>query len=317
MNTSKQVNVMIGLMFLVALFFAVNVINEPNRSDTARHHQTETFSKRGAEIYVNNCRNCHGLEGLGPEEGAIAPKVNNPAFLILSEDNKYGLPPTSEGVALGIRSFLTTTLECGRKGTVMPTWGEKYGGPLSDQQISYLVTLMTEGRFDLVVKKGYEHDSHQNPPATREDILSDGTGLALTQKNCGQYDALTAREYRERDPFAEVAVSKDSPGVETTSSSDATPSSSPSSGGADDALVQGIPVGDYFLSLCATCHGPNREGLVGPALLPSNLVEPDQIYIDTLHNGRAGTLMMAYGGGPVLTDDEVKSIVTWLKTVEP
>ena len=190
MNTSKQVNVMIGLMFLVALFFAVNVINEPNRADTARHHQTETFSKRGAEIFVNNCRNCHGLEGLGPEEGAFAPKLNTPAFLVLAEDNKYGLPATSDGVAQGIRSFLTTTLECGRKGTIMPTWGEKYGGPLSDQQISYLVTLMTEGRFDLVVEKGLDHDSHQNPPATREDILSDGTGLALTQKNCGQYLSL-------------------------------------------------------------------------------------------------------------------------------
>ena len=181
MNTSKQVNVMIGLMFLVALFFAVNVINEPNRADTARHHQTETFSKRGAEIFVNNCRNCHGLEGLGPEEGAIAPKLNHPAFLVLAEDNKYGLPATSDGVAQGIRSFLTTTLECGRKGTIMPTWGEKYGGPLSAQQISYLVTLMTEGRFDLVVEKGLDHDSHQNPPATREDILSQNQFVKLSE----------------------------------------------------------------------------------------------------------------------------------------
>ena len=316
MNTSKQVNVMIGLMFLVALFFAVNVINEPNRADTARHHQTETFSKRGAEIFVNNCRNCHGLEGLGPEEGAIAPKLNTPAFLVLAEDNKYGLPATSDGVAQGIRSFLTTTLECGRKGTIMPTWGEKYGGPLSDQQISYLVTLMTEGRFDLVVEKGLDHDSHQNPPATREDILSDGTGLALTQKNCGQYDALTAREYRERDPFAAV-VDKGTSDSGTSSDSSSTVVSAPASNEAADALVQGLPVGDYFLTLCAACHGPNREGLLGPALLPSTLLEPDQIYIDTLHNGRAGTVMMPYGGGPVLTDDEVKSIVTWLKTVEP
>ena len=317
MNTSKQVNVMIGLMFLVALFFAVNVINEPNRADTARHHQTETFSKRGAEIFVNNCRNCHGLEGLGPEEGAIAPKLNHPAFLVLAEDNKYGLPATSDGVAQGIRSFLTTTLECGRKGTIMPTWGEKYGGPLSDQQISYLVTLMTEGRFDLVVEKGLDHDSHQNPPATREDILSDGTGLALTQKNCGQYDALTAREYRERDPFAAAVVSKDTSDSATSSSSSSTTAGVPESSDAGSAIVQGLPVGDYFLTLCAACHGPNREGLLGPALLPSTLLEPDQIYIDTLHNGRAGTVMMPYGGGPVLTDDEVKSIVTWLKTVEP
>ena len=85
----------------------------------------------------------------------------------------------------------------------------------------------------------------------------------------------------------------------------------------ENTLVRGQSVSEYFASLCAACHGPNREGLVGPALLPSTLLEPDEVYLKVLHNGRYGTLMMPYGGGPKLNDQEVQTLVTWLKTVNP
>ncbi len=89
---------------------------------TAREHQVETFADRGAEIYVGNCRNCHGLEGLGGEEGAIAPALNSSAYLILGEDNEYDVEETPVGVAQGIRTFLGDSIACGRKGTAMPVW---------------------------------------------------------------------------------------------------------------------------------------------------------------------------------------------------
>lgn len=85
----------------------------------------------------------------------------------------------------------------------------------------------------------------------------------------------------------------------------------------ENALVRDQSVSEYFASLCAACHGPNREGLIGPALLPSTLLEPDEVYLKVLHNGRYGTLMMPYGGGPKLSDQEVQTLVTWLKTVDP
>ena len=85
----------------------------------------------------------------------------------------------------------------------------------------------------------------------------------------------------------------------------------------ENVQVRGQSVSEYFASLCAACHGQNREGLVVPALLPSTLLEPDEVYLKVLHNGRYGTLMMPYGGGPKLNDHEVKTLVTWLKTVDP
>ena len=313
MNTSKQVNVMIGVMFLVALIFALNVLNEPNRLEDAANVQTEIFVERGAEIYVQNCRSCHGLEGLGPDEGAIAPALNSPAFLILGEDHVSGAEPTAAGVANGIRDFLGNTIACGRSNSVMPVWSDQYGGPLSTQQIDYLVTLITEGRWDLVDEIGHEVDSHQDPPATREDILSDGQGLSLTTENCGQYNALTAKPFRERDPFASASA-----GTSKTESEEGQKAvEAATDRDTQEVLVQGLSVSDYYGSLCAACHGANREGGLGLPLTREYLIEPDDFYIDTIKNGRSGTLMAAYGGGAVLTDEEVQAIVTWLKNTDP
>lgn len=310
MNTSKQVNAMIGIMLVVVIIFAANVFNEPNRAEIAREHQIETFADRGAEIYVGNCRNCHGLEGLGSEEGAIAPALNSSAYLILAEDNDYGLDATSEGVAQGIRTFLGDTIACGRKGTAMPVWSEHFGGSLSDQQIDYLVTLITEGRWDIVEEVAHEHDSHLDPVPTREDIISDGSGLAITKENCGQYDGLTARPFRDRDPFADAPV--DGGTVEPG----ATETPSGGDGGPADAVVQGLPVADFYLASCSACHGPNREGLVGPALTPESLVEADELYFETIKNGRPGTAMPPWGAQG-LTDDDINALVQWIKNVEP
>ncbi len=313
MNTSKQVNAMIGLLFVTVVIFAANVLNEPARAENAREHQIETFAERGAELFVANCRNCHGLEGLGTDEGAIGLPVNKDAFLILEKDNAYGADATAEGVAVGIRDFLRNTISCGRKGTQMPPWSEHFGGSLSDQQIDYLVTLITYGRWDLVVEIGHDTDSHQVPPATRESIISDGSGLAVTQENCGQYDALTARPYRQRDPFASSAAATGDGGASPAPAT----GEAPAGGGPADALVQGLTASEYYQTVCAACHGLEREGQIGLPLTPDELTEPAEFYIDTLTNGRADTAMLPFGSGPPLTPAEVEAMVTFLTTVDP
>src|SRR5688572_22812287 len=128
MNTSKQVNAMIGLLGLLLVILVGYFAYESTRQAHADEHLTERNAERGARIFVNNCRSCHGMEGLGPEEGAIAPALNNPAFLILGEDNEYGAEPTAQGEADGIRNFLENTITCGRTGTFMPPWSEEHGG---------------------------------------------------------------------------------------------------------------------------------------------------------------------------------------------
>ncbi len=306
MNTSKQVNVMIGLLFLAFATFSGYILYESPRAESAAERQEELFAKRGADLYVANCRSCHGLLGLGPEEGGIAPPLNRTSFLIMQEGNSHGVPATPEGEARGVHDFLFNTIACGRTNTAMPVWGERYGGPLSDTQIDYIVTMITTDRWDLVEEIGHQHDEETGD--TPEDILiSDPGSLALTSRNCGQYNLLTAAEFYERDPLAATPTEPGGEGTPGTGTATPAPSG---------PTVQGLPVGDFFLASCATCHGAQRQGLLGPALTPDVLTQPDEFYFETIANGRPGTAMPAWRAVG-LTDDEISALVEFIKNVAP
>ena len=258
----------------------------------------------------------------------MAPKLNNPAFLILGEDNEYGLEPTPEGEVRSIRNFLFNTIACGRAGTAMPVWSERYGGPLSDTQINYLVDLITSGElgWGMVHEVGLEHDEEtlhaellanptQTPAPTIESIqaavvLTDASALSLTQENCGQYNGITALPYRTRDPFAAATPA---PGETAAPGETQEPG-----GGPEDALVQGVPIGTFFQASCSACHGADRAGLpgLGLPLLPSVLTQPDEFYFEVIANGRAGTVMPSWRAAG-LTDDDINALVQFIKNVEP
>ncbi len=306
MNTSKQVNVMIGLLFLAFLAFGAYILNEPNRSATAEEAQDELLIHRGADLFVSNCRTCHGLTG----EGGVGYPLNNPAFLIFEADNEQGAPETPEGDARTIRTFLFNTIACGRTNTAMPVWSERYGGSLSETQINYLVDMITTpGGWDVVEEVGIEHDVDTGTdPATVVLPLAEAGGLSLTTGNCGQYPGAARADIVARDPFAQ-------PGE---GGGEATPEATPSEPEAQ-TQVQGVLVGTFFQQNCAVCHGQSREGGVGLPLTPDALTQPDQFYIDTITNGRAGTAMPPWGqsaGGP-LSPEEIQNMVAFLKNVAP
>jgi mono/diheme cytochrome c family protein len=358
MNTSKQVNIMIGLLFLSFVVFGAYIAWEPTRSSDAEDNQAELFADRGAMLFINNCRGCHGMEG----EGHIAPALATNAFLILGEDNEFGLEPTADGEADGIRGFLHNTISCGRTGSFMPVWAQEQGGALSRIQIDYLVELITSGRWDIVAKDALHHDLEVNELAPKTDIVerlesgeitseeataewvaagitdggifvaeedgllsdeqlqeifsaqalvsaADVPSLSITTSNCGQYNAATLTEFRNRDPLVAPPP--------TDGTAEPTATSTPDGGGGpEDAVVQGLPVRDFFAQNCASCHGQERQGIVGPALTRDRLTQPDDFYIDTISNGRAGTVMPAWSDAG-LTDEEITSIVTWLKNTDP
>lgn len=89
-------------------------------------------------------------------------------------------------------------------------------------------------------------------------------------------------------------------------------------GGAAEAgdTVKDMPVAEFFAGNCAVCHGQNREGLVGPALTPERLTQPDDFYFETIKNGRPGTAMPSWGAAG-LSDDDIHALVHFVKTVEP
>ncbi len=311
MNTSKQVNAMIGLLGLLLVILGGYFAYESTRQAHAEAHLTERNAERGARIFVSNCRSCHGMEGLGPDEGAIAPRLNTPAFLILGEDNDYGAPATPIGESQAIHGFLFDTIACGRTGTFMPPWSQDHGGSLSDTRIEQVVTLITEGRWDLVEEYAEEHDEETGD--TRETVvITDASTLSPTQSNCGQFNAVTALEFRTREDPRTVSA----PPTDGTPDGTAEPGETPAGG--DGATVQGVPVADFYQASCSACHGADRAGIAGLGLplTPDALTEPDEFYFDTIANGRAGTVMPAWRAQG-LSDDDIQALVEFITTVEP
>jgi mono/diheme cytochrome c family protein len=316
MNTTKQITIILALLFGILGTCFGYTVTESAREEKEAEHLTERNAERGARIYVNNCRSCHGHQGLGSEEGAVGAKINSPAFLILEEENKYGAEPTSKFGSvdspgyIDIRNFVRNTLRCGRAGTYMPAWSEEYGGTLSDTQIDQLVTMITTGRWDLVVHEIIEHDIENNTNPD-EVILRDPSGMAITSENCGQYNAVQALKYRTRqDPRLNLIGGE----KEESVSDESTKSSAPTG-----PMVKGLPVDQFYAAACAVCHGVDRKGIesVGSLpLLPSYLTKDDDFYFETLVNGRAGTVMPSWRAQG-LSDEEMWNLVEFIKYTQP
>ncbi len=134
MNTSKQVNVMIGLMFVTLIGVFLYFIWDDIRAEDATEKQIVENAERGGKLFSLNCRRCHGMNGLGTLEN-----VNLPGIPLNLEANR----PDEISELMNRQSRISDTIRCGRVGTLMPAWAEDQGGSLNDFQIQQLVALIT------------------------------------------------------------------------------------------------------------------------------------------------------------------------------
>jgi hypothetical protein len=79
-------------------------------------------------------------------------------------------------------------------------------------------------------------------------------------------------------------------------------------------LVLGVPVADFYQATCAACHGTDRSGFSGPALLPKTLVENDAFYATTIRDGRPDLGMPGWGVPMGFTEADLSSLVSFLRT---
>ena len=78
-------------------------------------------------------------------------------------------------------------------------------------------------------------------------------------------------------------------------------------------LFDGQAVETAFRDSCSGCHGPNREGATGPALIPGRLTADDDFYFDVIKNGRPGTVMPAWGAAG-MSDQEIWALVGYIRS---
>jgi mono/diheme cytochrome c family protein len=179
MNTSKQINVMVLLVFLTIVALIGYTLWDPLRAEEAEETQTEKAAERGAAIYAEYCRTCHGDVGEG---GALADRLpeavphNRPDLQGRAEEGG----PIDPIAKRDATKKVYNTIRCGRVGTMMPQWAVDQGGPLNDAQIEQLTTLIVEGRWDLAEEAAeLSNEELGGPPPLPENP-------AITDNTCGQ-----------------------------------------------------------------------------------------------------------------------------------
>lgn len=136
MNTAKQVNVMVGLVFVSLVGLTLYFIWDTDRAEQAEVRQEQVNVERGAHLYSLNCRSCHGLKGEGAlERGGL------PGLPLNLEANRA--PELTGGALEAQMKRFHDTIVCGRIGTVMPPWAIEQGGALNFFQIEQIVLLIT------------------------------------------------------------------------------------------------------------------------------------------------------------------------------
>jgi plastocyanin/mono/diheme cytochrome c family protein len=174
MNTAKQINIMVALVFIAVITAGAYTMWDPTRASDAKVEQTDKTVDRGAYLFAQNCRVCHGDSGEGGLKSnrlTAAPALNRPDLQGKTDANSAA-DPVAKSVEFK-RVYYTIT--CGRIGTPMPTWGDSQGGTLSDTQIRQLATMITEGTgWDRALE--YSLDGYE--PAHIAGEATDGLTLA-------------------------------------------------------------------------------------------------------------------------------------------
>ena len=129
----------LGLLGLMGALLFVT-INEVDRMQTAERAYEARSVETGALEFESRCRSCHGPQGKGTP---LAPPLNTAALF-------DGSRLAAAGYAGTVDDFVRGTISAGRPvpsaGTNypqrMPTWGERFGGPLRDDQVDSLVAFV-------------------------------------------------------------------------------------------------------------------------------------------------------------------------------
>ena len=188
MNTNKQINIMVLLVFLAVFATGAYTLWDPNRADNARDKQREATLMRGAFLFTQNCRVCHGNAGEGGSASnrlRAAPPLNRPDL----QGRETAGGEVDETKKKQAYSLVFDTIVCGRVGKAMPTWGQEQGGTLNEEQIKQLSVFITEGdAWDLAEEFALEgvpnfdvHGDRVEGLALAAPLAEGDTDLVLTK----------------------------------------------------------------------------------------------------------------------------------------
>jgi len=122
-NYSPFFVVGLGLTLAIGAVLQLYLMREPGRIEAARVAERAEAEEAGRTLYADNCTACHGQDGEG--ETGVGPALNSRELLKTTPDEiLFGL--TNTGVP----------------DTLMPAWGQAFGGPFTDEEVLRLVAFI-------------------------------------------------------------------------------------------------------------------------------------------------------------------------------
>lgn len=170
-NSTRYVVAGLILTIAIGVVFQVYLLGEPARIARVEAADRERAGAAGAVLYRENCAACHGEQG----QGQVGPALNSKEFLGTTLDE-----------------VLFSLIRTGVPGTVMPAWGQAFGGPLTDEQVSQVVASI----------RAWEPTAPEILPVSIEpDPVRGATTFAETCFVChGENGTGTERAPRLNDP---------------------------------------------------------------------------------------------------------------------
>jgi mono/diheme cytochrome c family protein len=127
----------VGIIVIMALLGYVGLGEQERMASFSRSYQSRQIEV-GAFLYENNCRSCHGPQGKGID--GVAPSINTAEIFNGQRLEAIGFNGTVEDYLGGvIAAGRPIPSEGANYPLRMPTWGQRFGGPMRDDQIESLV----------------------------------------------------------------------------------------------------------------------------------------------------------------------------------
>ncbi len=120
-NYTSFLIVLLVLTLSILVVFQIYIWREPGRIDAVEAEDRSQAVAAGRALYTENCAACHGEDG----EGGIAPALNSQELLQMTSDEA-----------------LFNLTRTGVPGSLMPAWGQPFGGPFTNEQINQMVAFM-------------------------------------------------------------------------------------------------------------------------------------------------------------------------------
>ncbi|MBV9173400.1 MAG: c-type cytochrome [Chloroflexi bacterium] len=186
----RKIVAITAMIAAMALLFLGYGFREPARQVQASQAQLDTSIGRGVETFSSLCYPCHGEKGQGAVVQGVTPLRLAPPL------NRPDLRPTDPDSRTKEYDFIFKTIQRGRPGTPMPTWGQIDGGTLLDEQINELTLMILNGDkpIELDGKNATPWD-HINDIVTAN--VSQGVGQMPQQPNVQElpfYQALNPQQ---------------------------------------------------------------------------------------------------------------------------